>query len=79
VGAAIAAGSQLEKGICALFVIAATIRARLIISEKELVWGNKKFQYPRFRPHAIEIKIRTSPMRLVRAVIIPPARALGVW
>jgi hypothetical protein len=34
VGAAIAAGNQLEKGICALLVMAATIMDRVIIPEK---------------------------------------------
>ena len=33
VGAAIAAGNQLEKGICALFVIAATEILKIIKSE----------------------------------------------
>lgn len=74
-----AAGSQLENGICALFVIAATISARLIIKENGLAYGNKKFQNPRLMPHAIEIKISTSPTRLVRAVIIPAARDFGFW
>lgn len=35
VGAAIAAGNQLENGICALFVIAATIIARIWIPDRE--------------------------------------------
>ena len=30
-----------------------------------------------FKVHAIEIRINTSPIRLVRAVIIPAARDLG--
>jgi hypothetical protein len=37
VGAAIAAGSQLEKGICALLVIAAIRIARICSVEKCLV------------------------------------------
>ena len=33
--------------------------------------GIIRFQWPIERVHAIEIKIRASPTRLVRAVIIP--------
>lgn len=75
-GAAIAAGSHLEKGICALLVIAATVIkiARGIIkedSQKYII-----FQVE-FKAQAIEIRIKTSPIRLVRAVIIPAAKDLG--
>lgn len=44
VGAAIAAGNQLEKGICALFVIAATIKAIARGTEKVNEIGSIKFQ-----------------------------------
>lgn len=36
-------------------------------------------QCPWFKDILIEIKIKTSPIRLVNAVIIPDPRALGVW
>lgn len=36
-------------------------------------------QCPWFKVQAIETKIITSPMRLVKAVIIPAARDFGFW
>lgn len=79
VGAAIAAGSQLENGICALFVIAATI----IAADCQLndcdshMWI--MFHCPWFSVHAIDRSSMTSPIRFVRAVIIPAERDFGFW
>jgi hypothetical protein len=74
VGAAIAAGSQLEKGICALLVKA----ARVIIKKKTGVvvpppsLGIKKMDQDILDIKiAIPLIIKTSPTRLVRIVIIP--------
>jgi len=77
VGAAIAAGSHLEKGICALFVIAAT---RIIAVISMCVGSSHKWtivQWPCLRQSAIVMRMRTSPIRFVRAVIMPAARDLG--
>lgn len=77
VGAAIAAGSHLEKGIWALFVIAAII---IIMG----IWGRlceahmlRMFHWPWLRVQAMDRRIMTSPIRLARAVIIPAARDFG--
>lgn len=78
-GAAIAAGSHLENGICALLVIAATTIKKIVALDKECSHILKMFQWPWFKVHAIEIKSRTSPIRFVRAVIIPAAKDLGFW
>ena len=78
-GAAIAAVSQELKGICALFVVAASrIRMNCI------GWEGKAsidiiFQCRVKFDHAIDIMIRASPNRFVRAVIIPEERAFGLW
>lgn len=76
-GAAIAAGSQLEKGIWALLVIAASVivsimRGVILFSFMLII-----NQCPWFRAQAIEIRIMASPIRFVSAVIIPAARDLG--
>ena len=44
-------------------------------------WGHKLWidQCPKFKHMAILIRINTSPIRFVRAVIIPAARDLGFW
>ena len=79
VGAAIAAGSQLEKGIWALFVIAANmiVKIRNIFSIEDHI--RVIFHCDMFRIQAIEIRRRTSPIRFVRAVIMPAARDLLFW
>jgi hypothetical protein len=74
-----AAGNQLEKGICALFVIAA------VVMQKS--WNMVKFddhmfiinQCPWLIVQAMANNSITSPMRLVRAVIIPAAKDFGFW
>lgn len=80
VGAAIAAGSQEENGIWALFVIA----ANKIISPTNFWWSNQgkkasTVQWPWDKDSLIAMRIRTSPIRFVRAVNIPDLRAFGVW
>ncbi len=79
VGAAIAAGSHLEKGICALFVMAAAIMQRQVIVEREECDMVRIIQCPWLMVIAILTKIRTSPIRLVSAVIIPAANDFGFW
>lgn len=71
VGAAIAAGSQLEKGICALLVIAASKIKRLVHDTKSLFHVLITNQCPSLNISAIAINSITSPIRLVRAVIMP--------
>lgn len=79
VGAAMAAGNQLENGIWALLVIAATEMVKII--RYEYCEGHIVviFQWPWLRDHAMAKRIITSPMRLVRAVIIPAAKDFGFW
>lgn len=78
VGAAIAAGSHLENGIWALFVIAA--RERQAITQGLVGGVDKMFvQWPWFRKRAIVIRRNASPIRFIRAVIMPAPRAVGVW
>lgn len=79
VGAAMAAGSHLENGIWALLVIAANmiVRIRYVLSGEDHI--NVMFQWDIFRTHAIEINRRTSPIRFVKAVIIPAASDLLFW
>jgi len=72
-----AAGNQDEKGICALFVIAAIIMEMARKVEKGECQNKIIFQWVAFRARAIEIKIRTSPTRFISAVIIPAAKDLG--
>lgn len=72
-----AAGSHLENGIWALLVIAA-IRIEIIIKfdiflDHILVI----IQWLLFKDHPIEIRIKASPIRLVRAVIIPALSDFG--
>lgn len=75
VGAAIAAGSQAENGIWALLVHAAIaiIQNKILIS---LIWGLTKAQAKKFQVlisniNRILMRNKTSPKRLVIAVIIP--------
>lgn len=74
-----AAGSHLEKGICALFVIAAIVSLIITYKDKSDSHINKIFQWPWLILHPILRRIRTSPIRFVRAVIIPAANDLGFW
>jgi hypothetical protein len=79
VGASIAAGSQLEKGIWALFVIPAIVREIIIIGDKSFIHTLVIIQFPFCKSQAILTRIKTSPIRLVRAVYIPAAKDLGFW
>lgn len=77
-GAAIAAGSHEEKGTWALLVIAANIRSIATdVGSKRLIVRAFHWLENKIRP--MESKIRTSPIRLVKAVIIPAARDLLFW
>jgi hypothetical protein len=71
VGAAIAAGSQDENGICALLVNPANIISVIILSMFILSINVKKFHDPKFNIQAILIKIATSPIRFINIVNIP--------
>lgn len=79
VGAAIAAGSQLEKGICALLVMAAPMMHPVIKDENGVLCIAVMAQWPWLSVHPILKRRRASPIRLVRAVIIPAPRDLGFW
>jgi hypothetical protein len=73
-----AAGNHLENGICALFVIAAIVIA-IICSNLSLFTISicRIFQCPCDSVQAIDNKIATSPIRLVRAVISPALNDFG--
>lgn len=77
VGAAIAAGNQAEKGICALLVIAATIIVSQINDVGASIFMDIIFHESILNASAIEINSRTSPRRLVKAVINPALHDLG--
>lgn len=79
VGAAIAAGNQAEKGICADFVIDATKIVNQIHgwNEDELI--NMILQSSIDKVQAIEIKSITSPTRFDKAVMRPAAEDLWFW
>lgn len=78
VGAAIAAGSHEENGTWALFVIAANIKSIAKMLGIVVLRVNA-FQWLLNKMNLIEIKISTSPIRLVNAVIIPAASDLLFW
>lgn len=79
VGAAIAAGSHLEKGIWADLVILA-IRINIVHSNISFLDQRVVIlQCPKLRIKAIDIMIITSPTRFIRAVIIPAPRDFGFW
>ena len=74
-----AAGSQLENGICALFVMAAKVIhkiCKVVIDDSHIFMIS---QWPWFRVHPIDTNRSTSPTRFVNAVIIPAAKDLGFW
>lgn len=77
-GAAIAAGSQLENGIWALFVIAASTTNTLVHMGKSLFHVFVISQCPSLNIKAIVIRSMTSPIRFVSAVIMPAPRLLGL-
>lgn len=74
-----AAGSQEENGIWADLVNPAT-RINILTQIIELFSHKTKIdQCPRFSMNTIDIRIITSPIRFIRAVIIPAARDFGFW
>jgi len=77
VGAAIAAGNQLENGIWALLVIAAIIIIRAINESKSEAHIFIINQCPWFKAQPILSRSKQSPIRFVRAVIIPAPRDFG--
>lgn len=79
VGAAIAAGSHLEKGIWALFVRDAIIINNNIRENEGVFIKEGIYQWPCEHIKAILNKISASPIRLVRTVIIPALKELGFW
>lgn len=79
VGAAMAAGSHLENGSCALLVMAAimiAIDSREFILESHMEMID---QWPWFRDHPMLSRRKASPTRLDRTVIIPAPSDLGFW
>ena len=81
VGAAIAAGSQAEKGIWALLVHAeiTIITNNTHDSLADVLVKVKNVQLPYINIIEIEINKPTSPRRLVRAVIMPALYDLFLW
>lgn len=79
VGAAIAAGSQGEKGIWALFVMAASVIARVIRALFGEVHIEVISQCPWFKDQPILRRRNASPTRFDRTVIIPAPRDFGFW
>lgn len=60
-------------------VIPATVKDKIIIGESSFIQTLVIIQFPFWRSQAILIKIRTSPIRFVRAVNIPAAKDFGFW
>jgi len=81
VGAAMAAGSQAEKGIWALLVIAATISSTFNINHSSVKKSpyNTKFHLPSLLISPILSRIATSPIRLDRIVNIPALADFSFW
>lgn len=73
-----AAGSQLEKGIWALLVIAASKINNPIHDDSSFSHVLITNQCPSLNINAIVINNMTSPIRLVRAVIIPAPKLLAL-
>lgn len=74
-GAAIAAGSHEENGTWALLVIAANINIVVTVIGN-MVFIVRAFHWLLNRINLIDSRISTSPIRLVRAVIMPAANDL---
>ena len=79
VGAAMAAGNHEENGICALFVIAARIIVIIIneLTGVSIIWIIDHWAW--FKVQPILRRRAASPIRFLRAVIIPAARDFGFW
>lgn len=74
-----AAGSHLENGIWALFVIAANIIAAACQLKDPVSHMCTIFHCPWSKVQAIDRSNITSPIRFVSAVIIPAPRDFGFW
>lgn len=72
VGAAMAAGSHAERGICALLVILAITRSvrAMVASLVQVLLSTLKLNIPILIQMAMVRRIATSPSRFVRAVNI---------
>lgn len=77
VGAAIAIGNHAEKGNCALFEHLAIINKIKI--KKEYSLFKLKFQFDDRVISPIEIRIKISPTRFLRIVIVPDAAEEKFW
>lgn len=77
VGAAIAAGSQAEKGNWALFVQEARIKRIKI--KLLFIWVINNSQEENMNIIEIEIIIKASPIRLDKIVIVPDEPDFGFW
>ena len=73
-----AAGSQLENGTWALLVHAASIMLNIITISRFECQREIILQWVDMAIHPMESRIRASPMRFVRAVIIPALRDFGL-
>lgn len=76
VGAAIAAGSHLLKGIWALLVIPAIIINKLTNTKPSKSHKHKTFQWPNTIMIDTALKIKQSPTRFIKTVNIPAAKDL---
>jgi hypothetical protein len=74
VGAAMAAGSHAENGICALLVMAARVMSIIVIVMFDF---DRIIQFAGFSIIAILKIMHTSPIRLESTVIIPAPRDLA--
>lgn len=79
VGAAMAAGSQVEKGIWALLVVAASTRRKAMVRVSGEVHELRGPHWPEVSVREIATIISASPIRLVRTVIMPAPRERGFW
>lgn len=77
VGAAIAIGSQAEKGNCALFEQAAIIKNNKI--NKEYSWFILNLQLEDKVIIPIDRRIKMSPIRFLNKVIVPEAADEKFW
>lgn len=79
VGAAIAAGNHLEKGICALFVILAKRMHKIINKDRGECHILIIDQWLLLKVQPIAKRSKTSPIRFVKAVIMPAPKDLAFW
>ena len=79
VGAAIAAGSQLLKGIWALLVIPAIIINKFTSIKPSKSHKHKIFQWPTTTNIETALKMKQSPTRFINTVNIPAAKDFLFW